>query len=399
MPATDLPPSQPFSSRRGFMIACGLALSVAVVNSFARFAYALILPAMREDLGWSYTLAGSLNTINALGYLAGSYIAFRTVRRWGAKHPFIVGLWVTTATVLVTGLTRDFHLIAVVRFITGISCAYVFVTGGVLAASVFPDTARNATAIAIFFGGGGAGMLVSGAVLPWMFASGGDQVWPQAWIALGLLSMAGSALATLAALPTRPPPAQGTPHPWRKLPLLAMFLAYGCFALGYFAYMTFIVAWMRQHGFGPVEVAAVWCVLGIATLVAPRIWGRAMAGWRGGRALAGILTTIGIGAALPVVHSSLTAMLLSAATFGMFFMVPAAVTAFVKKTLPPAIWGEALAAFTVVFSVLQCVGPFATGVLADVTGSLATGLGASAAMLMLGAGLALLQREQGLRAP
>ena len=394
MSATALSPPQPFSSRRGFLIACGLALSVAVVNSFARFAYALILPAMREDLAWSYTQAGSLNTINAVGYLVGSYIAFRTVRRWGSKRPFIAGLWVTTVAVLLTGLTRDFSLIAAMRFITGISCAYVFVTGGVLAASVFPDNARNATAIAIFFGGGGAGMLVSGAVLPWMFANGGDQIWPQAWIALGVLSMAGSALATLAALPTSPPPAQGAPHPWRKLPLLAMFLAYGCFALGYFAYMTFIVAWMRQHGFGPVEVAAVWCVLGIATIVAPRLWGRAMAGWSGGRAMAGILVTIGIGAALPVVHSSLAAMLLSAASFGMFFMVPASVTAFVKKALAPAVWGEALAAFTLVFSVLQCVGPFATGVLADMTGSLATGLGASAAVILLGAALALLQREQ-----
>jgi hypothetical protein len=28
-----------------------------------------------------------------------------------------------------------------------------------------------------------------------------------------------------------------------------MFLAYGCFALGYFAYMTFIVAWLRHPGF------------------------------------------------------------------------------------------------------------------------------------------------------
>jgi predicted MFS family arabinose efflux permease len=394
MPVTNPAPPQPFSSHRGFLIACGLALSVAVVNSFARFAYALILPAMREDLAWSYTQAGSLNTINALGYLAGSYIAFRTVRRWGAKPPFIAGLWVTTAAVLVTGVTRDFNVIALIRFIAGISAAYAFITGGVLAASVFPDSVRNAAAIAIYFGGGGAGMLVSGAVLPWMFASGGDQIWPQAWIALGILSFVGSALATLAALPTSPPPAQGTPHPWRKMPLLAMFVAYGCFALGYFAYMTFIVAWMRQHGFGPVEVAAVWCLLGIATLVAPRIWGRAMARWSGGRALAGIMTVIGIGAALPVLHASFAAMLLSAASFGMFFMVPASITAFVKKALAPAIWGEALAAFTVVFSVLQCVGPFATGVLADVTGSLATGLGASAAILLLGAGLALLQTEQ-----
>ena len=394
MSATDASPSEPFSTRRGFLIACGLALSVAVVNSFARFAYALILPAMRADLAWSYTQAGSLNTINALGYLAGSYIAFRTVRRWGTKTPFIAGLWVTTATVLLTGLTRDFNVIAAVRFITGISAAYVFVTGGVLAASVFRDAARNAAAIAIFFGGGGAGMLISGAVLPVMLAQGGDQVWPQAWIALGVLSFAGSALATLAALPTRPPPAQGTPHPWRKLPLLAMFAAYGCFALGYFAYMTFIVAWMRQHGFGPVEVAAVWCLLGVATLVAPRVWGRAMAGWTGGRAMAGIMTMIGIGAVLPVLHSSLAAMLLSAASFGMFFMVPASITAFVKKALAPAVWGEALAAFTLVFSALQCVGPFATGLLADMTGSLSTGLGASAAVLFIGAGLALLQREQ-----
>lgn len=394
MSAPEASPPEPFSSRRGFLIACGLALSVAVVNSFARFAYALILPAMREDLAWSYTQAGSLNTINAVGYLAGSYIAFRTVRRWGVKRPFIAGLWVTTATVLLTGLTRDFNVIAIVRFITGISCAYVFVTGGVLAASVFPDSARNATAIAIYFGGGGAGMLISGAVLPWMFAQGGDQAWPQAWIALGILSFAGSALATLAAVPTSPPPAQGAPHPWRKLPLLAMFAAYGCFALGYFAYMTFIVAWMRQLGFGPVEVTAVWCLLGIATLVAPRIWGRAMAGWSGGRAMAGIMATIGAGAVLPLLHASLPAMLLSAASFGMFFMVPAAITAFVRKALAPAIWGEALAAFTLVFSVLQCVGPFATGVLADLAGSLAMGLGASAAILLLGAALALMQRDQ-----
>jgi hypothetical protein len=57
------------------------------------------------------------------------------------------------------------------------------------------------------------------------------------------------------------------------------------------------------------------------------------------------------------------------------------------------VWGEAVAAFTVFFSVLQCGGPVLTGVLADLTDSLAAGLGASAAILLLGAVLALLQRE------
>ncbi|HRD75014.1 MAG TPA: YbfB/YjiJ family MFS transporter, partial [Hyphomicrobiaceae bacterium] len=62
-------------------MAAGLALGMAVVNSFARFAYALVLPAMRSDLGWSYTDAGALNTANAIGYLIGAAAAFRSVRR------------------------------------------------------------------------------------------------------------------------------------------------------------------------------------------------------------------------------------------------------------------------------------------------------------------------------
>lgn len=394
MSATDLAPVAPISPRRGVLIACGLALGMAVVNSLARFAYALILPAMKADLAWSYTEAGSLNTTNAVGYLLGSYLAFRTVRRWGSKQPFVLGLWLTAAAVLLTAFSRDFYMLSALRFIAGVSGAYVFIAGSVLAASVFPDDARKAAlAIAIYFGGGGAGLLVTGLILPWLFAHGGDRAWPDAWLALGILSCVGSLLATMAAWRTAPPAAQSAPHPWRKGPFTAMFLAYGCFALGYFAYMTFIVAWMRQQGFGAVEVATVWSVLGLSTLFAPRVWGKPIGGWRGGNALAAILTTIGAGALLPVIHASFPTMIISAALFGMFFMTPAAVTAFVKKTLAPAVWGEAVAAFTLFFAVLQGVGPVMTGALADLTDSLAAGLGASAIALLIGAALALLQRE------
>src|SRR5690606_37549643 len=52
-------------------IALGLSMGAALSLGLARFAYGLLLPPMREDLGWSYLLAGSLNTANALGYLLG----------------------------------------------------------------------------------------------------------------------------------------------------------------------------------------------------------------------------------------------------------------------------------------------------------------------------------------
>jgi hypothetical protein len=79
--------------------------------------------------------------------------------------------------------------------------------------------------------------------------------------------------------------------------------------------------------------------------------------------------------------------------FGCFFMVPAAITAFIKASLPPVLWGEVFAAFTLVFSILQCFGPAATGYLADLTGSLAAGLGISAGLLLFGAVAGWTQRD------
>ncbi|MBV9469483.1 MAG: YbfB/YjiJ family MFS transporter, partial [Abitibacteriaceae bacterium] len=53
-------------------LALGLCLAPAVAIGFGRFAYALILPAIRINLGWSYAQAGGLNTANAVGYLLGA---------------------------------------------------------------------------------------------------------------------------------------------------------------------------------------------------------------------------------------------------------------------------------------------------------------------------------------
>jgi len=62
-----------------FSVVAALSLGPAVSNSFARFAYALMLPAMRADLGLNYSQAGALNTANAIGYLGGALFAARYV--------------------------------------------------------------------------------------------------------------------------------------------------------------------------------------------------------------------------------------------------------------------------------------------------------------------------------
>ena len=52
----------------GLVLSLGAAVSLGVT----RFAYGLLLPPMREALGWSYTLAGAMNTANAAGYMVGA---------------------------------------------------------------------------------------------------------------------------------------------------------------------------------------------------------------------------------------------------------------------------------------------------------------------------------------
>ena len=54
-------------ARQGVALALALAVGAAISLGITRFAYGLLLPAMREDLGWSYTLAGAMNTANAMG--------------------------------------------------------------------------------------------------------------------------------------------------------------------------------------------------------------------------------------------------------------------------------------------------------------------------------------------
>jgi predicted MFS family arabinose efflux permease len=57
--------TDPNHSHRTLWLALALSLGAAVSLGITRFAYGLLLPTMRTDLGWSYTLAGAMNTASA----------------------------------------------------------------------------------------------------------------------------------------------------------------------------------------------------------------------------------------------------------------------------------------------------------------------------------------------
>src|SRR6476661_6256472 len=132
------------------LVAAALALGSAVSLGLARFSYALLLPPMRADLGWSYFVAGAMNTVNAAGYLAGALAAPSVLRRAGARAVFLAGLFVTALALLGHGLVVDDATLYVLRFVTGVGSAATFVSGGLLAARLIgmPPAARAKAVLA-----------------------------------------------------------------------------------------------------------------------------------------------------------------------------------------------------------------------------------------------------------
>jgi predicted MFS family arabinose efflux permease len=388
------------AAARTWRTAVGLSLGAAVAAGYARFAYGLILPAMRADLGWTYAEAGWINTANALGYLLGSALTLATIRRLGPRQLFVAGLVFTTLSLVMTGLAANLWILSFWRLAAGVGGAPVFIAGGALAAGLFRgDPTRNATSISLFFGGGGFGVLLSGLLLPGFFEHFGVAAWREAWFALAalaLLSSAASLASVHAAGPALTVPISPNVSTSEPLPIARMWpslLGYAMFALGYIVYFTFLVAWMRARSVPTSGVVVTWSLLGLGAMLGPLPWRRVLAASDTGLPLALANAATGFAAALPLIWSSPTGFATSAFLFGLsFFNAPTAVTNFSRKNLEQKYWGQSVALYTTVFAIGQILGPVGAGWLTDATGELAWGFAIAAAVLIGGAAIAAGQR-------
>lgn len=369
-----------------------LAGGGAVAVGFARLGYALILPAMQTDMRLSYAQAGWLNTANSIGYLVGVLLTVYFVARLGNRRLFAGGVLLTTLTLLACGLTHNFQLLAFLRFASGLGAAGTFICGGVLAGVL------GTRSILIFFSGGGIGMLATGATLPWLFQYTNAAAWPWAWLAIGGICIPLS-VASIAALRHIAEPSSlssSAAWPWQRCQ--AELLAYFLFGLGYIAYMTFIVAWLKQNDFAAIKLAlatsVMWSLLGLTTLAGPVIWRRVFAATNDGRPMAYCMIVLALGAVLPLLVPTLAGIWMSALLVGSsVFMVPSAISNFIKTNIPKAAWGRAMAVATTLFAIGQAIGPLAAGWISDRSGALSTGLAVSAAVLVIGASMAFVQKS------
>ena len=332
--------------RRGVLL--GFAPGSAI--GIGRFGYGLVLPLMQTELGLSLAQAGFVGSANTGGYLLGALLSHRLLGRIGYRRGVYASLFLQVLTLLALWLGPPYAVVLVLRLVQGVLGAFVFVGG----AALLLASGARATAMGLYFGGMGVGLVLSTGTLP--LASG----WRASWGLLGVLALLMAVVAVAAARALKEPQPRKVEEGGafaRMAPALAVYALYGA---GYIGYMTFVGSGLE------VPLGGVWVTLGLGSMLTGLLWGPVVE--RAGAAKALILVMLVLTAA-SLYPLLLRLPYLSAFLFGVSFLgVITAITSLFRERLPASSWPRAMGLSTAAFALGQALGPGLSGLAGDAFG-------------------------------
>src|SRR5260221_7818842 len=219
-----------------------LSLTPTIGLGIGRFAYSLVLPDMRDALGWSYSAAGFMNTVNAAGYLAGALMASRLIKRFGLSAAVRSGTIACVVSLALCAMSGNFVILSFARLLAGLGAAGGFVAAGALAAMIAQSRPeRTSFLLSLFYAGPGLGILTSGLVAPFVLQAFGPGSWWIVWWAMTLLSVLMTIPLLLAPIDASGGIAAAGPDQFAIPPGLIHLAGHFLFGAAHIAYMTFII--------------------------------------------------------------------------------------------------------------------------------------------------------------
>ncbi len=384
MPAPQRPPALP-------MIGTGM-LIVIVTLVFARLAFGLILPPMRDDLGLSYQQVGNLGTMSALGYLALVMTAGVTAARWGGRRTVLLGVILVTLGCIGLSVATHYWLLLALMTLLGIGTAFSYTPLVSLLASWYPE--RRGAVIGALNAGVGVGMLVAGALIPFMTETFVPHGWRLSWAVFAACGViAGAALLAFIHNPPPPPGAvDGQPLPpvnkgavYRNRRVITVGLLYGIVGITYIVHTIFMFSFALDAGLSPLTAGRLTALMGVLSIFAGPLWGGLSDRTGRGNTLLLSTTLTLLGTLLPVLWPTLTGfvvhyLVLGVTVSGMFTSVLAAATDQVQPREAPL----AVSYVTLFYAIGQLVGPGAAGLLIDWSGSFRVTFAISCVVMLAG---------------
>jgi predicted MFS family arabinose efflux permease len=351
-----------------------VAAVAAVAQAFGRFSFGVLLPAIRNDLGLSNTVGGSLGTANVAAYLIGTLAVASISGRIRLLSIMRIGMILAVTGLGLAAIAPGPRTLAAALFLAGLGGAFSWIPAPVVAASALAPE-RRPLAVGILSSGMGAGVVLSGQIAGFVRSSVGDSGWRSVYAVLATIAAVVVCAAFLLLshrqdeLSTRS--GFGGFDVLRRMSgWLPVTVAYVSFGLMYLLVIAFLATKLEddnQWTSGRASLA--FTVMGVAMvfggpafiLLAQRSGPRralvvAFSGW--------IAATLVLIPAVPVPTFA------AAVASGMLFSaMPTLFTLYVVTNTTAADYGPSFAAATFAFGVAQMVSPQLGGLLADVAGS------------------------------
>ncbi|UYO95245.1 YbfB/YjiJ family MFS transporter [Pollutimonas sp. M17] len=293
-------------------------IALAVAMGIGRFAFTPLLPMMQSDAGLDLAQGGWLASANYLGYLAGALTA--AIVPGSPAALLRLGLALVVATTALMGITDGWAAWLAWRFIAGLASAWVLISTATLCLARLAALGQSRRA-GLVFAGVGTGIAMAGLLCLGLDLSGASSA--QAWLVLGSVALAGTVAARpLWAVPFSVPAShespqenQGLGRHWR------LIACYGLFGFGYILPATFLPAQARLLVQDPAVFGLAWPLFGLAAAVSTLLASRLAARYGRRKVWAAAQFAMAAGVLLPVLASSVTAIVLAAIFVGGTFMI------------------------------------------------------------------------------
>ena len=362
------------SSIWGWIVVLLIALAAAVGHAFGRFSYGVVLPAVRDDMGITNALAGSIGAANVSAYLLGTIAVAWATSRFRLASVMRLGLILVTLGLLMASLATGPWSLSAGLLLTGMGGAFLWIPSPVIAADALPDNQRH-LAVGWLGSGVGLGIMFASIVAGMLRSSEGDSSWSSVYqIQFGV----GFILLVLVLFFVRhqqDAPSGGAGiggfTALRKMPgWLPLIFAYATFGFINLLVVGFLTTRLEDDsGWSTGDAAFAFSLMGLAMIFGGPIFAAfaKRIGIRLTLALAFglwpiLLGIVMLGLSLPVLIACLGLGLL-------FSAFPILITLYVVENTTPEDYGPSFSAATLAFGITQIISPPVGGLIADMTGS------------------------------
>ena len=351
-----------------------IAAGAAVAQSFGRFAYGLLLPAIRDDLAISNTLAGLIGAANVGAYLLGTLFVAWATSHYRLLSVLRLGLMLSTTGLLLAAVAPSPLLLAAALFLSGIGGACVWIPSPMIASDALPASQRG-LAIGLMGSGIGIGVIFVSILGGSLRSSQGDHAWSSVYLtmaAIGLAILLGVLFMVRhqQARPTGGGGFGGFGALKRMQGWLPLIFSYATFGFIYLLVLGFLTSRLEDDSaWSSLDAATAFTLMGFAMIF-------------GGPAFVALATRISTRLALAIAFAlwpifvfivlmgAYIPTLMACIGLGFLFSgLPSLITLYVVENATPKDYGPSFAAATLAFGLAQTISPAVGGSLADISGS------------------------------